>query len=108
MGRIDGGKRVSALNCRARVEIGATRSAPGTIDALVSSYVNGVAFKNLAPETQKSRRGILERFRHKHGGKRMTTLQREHVQKNDQRQSRNTIGGSEFSQSAAPTDGVRG
>jgi integrase len=71
----------SALDGGARIEIGATRSAAGTVGALVSAYLSGIGFNNLAPETQRSRRGILERFRDEHGSKRVATLQREHVQK---------------------------
>jgi integrase len=70
----------SALDGAARIEIGATRSAPGTVGALVSAYLNSIAFKNLAPETQRSRRGILERFRDEHGSKRIAMLRRDHVQ----------------------------
>jgi integrase len=39
-----------------------------------------VGFKELAPETQRSLRNILERFREGHGDKRINTLQREHIQ----------------------------
>ena len=71
----------SALEGAARIEIGATKSAAGSVGALVSAYLNSMAFKDLAAETQRSRRGILERFRDEHGNKRVATLQREHVQK---------------------------
>jgi integrase len=70
-----------ALDTGARIEIGAARSMPGTIGALVGSYLNSIAFANLADETQRSRRGILERFRDEHGGKRVAMLQRDHVQR---------------------------
>lgn len=71
----------SALEGAARIEVGATRSAAGSVGALVSAYLNSVSFQNLAVETQRSRRRILERFRDEHGGKRIAMLQREHVQK---------------------------
>jgi integrase len=71
----------AALDGAEPIEIGATRSPPGTVGALVSMYLNSLAFKNLAPETQRSRRGILERFRDEHGSKRVAMLQREHVQR---------------------------
>jgi integrase len=71
----------SAFDSGASIIIGATRSMPGTVGALVSAYLNSVAFKNLSPQTQMSRRGILERFRDEHGSKRVAMLQREHVQK---------------------------
>ena len=50
----------SALDGGARIEIGATRSVAGTVGALVSAYLSGIGFNNLAPETQRSRRGILD------------------------------------------------
>ncbi len=65
----------------ARIEIGATRSVAGSVGALVSIYFNGIGFKNLAAETQRSVRNILERFREEHGDKRVAKLQRDHVQK---------------------------
>jgi integrase len=71
----------SALAGAACIEIGATRSAAGSVGALVSAYLNSVGFIDLAAETQRSRRGILERLRDEHGNKRVTMLQREHVQK---------------------------
>ena len=71
----------TALDGAARIEIGAKRSAAGSIGALVSAYLNSVGFQNLAPETQRSVRNILERFREENGVKRVTMLQREHVQK---------------------------
>jgi hypothetical protein len=53
----------------ARVEIGAGRTKPGTIDALIVDYLKSDAFaKALAPETQRMRRNILDRFRTDHGG----------------------------------------
>jgi integrase/recombinase XerD len=61
-------------------EIGASRTKPGTIDALIVHYFKSDAFtKGLAPETQRMRRNILERFRTDHGGKRIITLERRHV-----------------------------
>ncbi len=71
----------SASEGAARIEIGATRSAGGSVGALVSAYLNSMGFKDLAAETQRSLRNILERFREEHGNKRVATLQREHVQK---------------------------
>ena len=62
-----------------RIEIGASRTKPGTINALVVSYFNSMAFQALAPETRRTRRNILERFRAEHGDKRSAMLKREHV-----------------------------
>ncbi len=71
----------AALEGAPRIAIGSTRSASGTIGALVSAYFGSLGFKNLAAETRRSVRNILERFREQHGEKRVTMLQREHVQK---------------------------
>src|SRR5690606_1279376 len=64
-----------------RIEIGANRTMPGTISALVIAYYQNVAFRNLAVGTQKMRRSILERFRAEHGDKRVALLGRSHVAK---------------------------
>jgi hypothetical protein len=53
-----------------RIEIGVSRTKPGIINALVVSYFNSMAFQSLAPETKRTRRNILERFRAEHGDKR--------------------------------------
>jgi integrase len=63
------------------VEIGAKRTLPGTINALVVDYLRSSEWAALACETQKARRRIIERFRVQHGNKRVALLQREHVLK---------------------------
>jgi hypothetical protein len=71
-----------ALDLAPRVEIGAERTMPGTIDALIVAYLKSDAFtKALAPETQRMRRNILDRFRIKHGAKRVITLERRNIVK---------------------------
>lgn len=60
-------------------QVGAARTAPGTIDAAVVSYFSSSAFASLAPETRRVRRNILERFRAEHGDKRVALLQRAHI-----------------------------
>jgi integrase len=64
-----------------RVEIGASRTKPGTVAALTVQYFNSTAFQSLASETKRTRRNILERFRAEHGDKRVALLQRVHVEK---------------------------
>src|SRR5262249_34461032 len=50
------------------------------IDALIVDYLKSEAFmKAFAPETQRMRRNILDRFRTDHGGKRVATLERRNV-----------------------------
>ena len=52
-------------------QIGAKRTRPGTVNAAVVGYYTCLAFRSLAPSTQKMRRAILERFREDHGDKRI-------------------------------------
>src|SRR5271169_1650416 len=59
-----------------RMEIGASRTVAGTVQWLVAAYVDCIPpssspFKTLAAETQRTRKNILERFREKHGDKRI-------------------------------------
>jgi integrase len=63
-----------------RIEIGAGRSKPGTVAALVAAYLGSMAFGNMAAETRRTRRNVLDRFRVEHGEKRVALLGREHVQ----------------------------
>jgi hypothetical protein len=64
-----------------RAEIGARRTAPGTINALVVTYYRSDDWNGLEQDTQKTRRRIIERFRIQHGDKRVALLQREHILK---------------------------
>jgi hypothetical protein len=54
-----------------RVEIGAGRAKPGTVNAAIVGYHNSLAFRSDGPGTQKMRRAILEQFRAAHGEKRI-------------------------------------
>jgi site-specific recombinase XerD len=66
----------------AAMEIGASRTQPGTIDALVVSYFASDAWTSgLTEDTRKTRRRIIERFRAKHGDKRVALLRQDHVGK---------------------------
>jgi integrase len=49
------------------------------VAAAVVSYFNSWSFRNLASETRRTRKNILERFREQHGDKRIALLQPEHV-----------------------------
>src|ERR1700704_6906707 len=65
----------------APVEIGASRTRAGTVNAALVSYYQSTAFtEGLAEGTQKSRRGILERFREEHGDKRIALLHKKALQ----------------------------
>jgi len=49
-------------------EIGASRTMPGSINALVVDYYRSAEWQHsLAEQTKRVRRGIIERFRIKHG-----------------------------------------
>jgi integrase len=60
-----------------QIEIGANRTKPGTVAALVVAYFRSPEFIILSPNTQATYRGIIERFRAEHGHRRVAQLQRE-------------------------------
>jgi integrase len=63
-------------------EIGASKTLPGSINALVVDYYRSAEWQHgLAEDTRKTRRRIIERFRVKHGDKRVALLRREHIEK---------------------------
>src|SRR5262245_21445989 len=62
-------------------EIGADRTLPGTIDALVVAYYRSSDWLGLKEDTRKTRRRIIERFRVQNGTKRVALLRREHIEK---------------------------
>jgi integrase len=81
---------------RRPIEIGASRTIEGTVNALVAAYLDcteksSSPFKTFAPETQRTHRNILENFRNQHGdkrifhteanGRRVMFLKREHLQR---------------------------
>jgi integrase len=67
----------------AALDIGARQTHPGTINALVAAYFSSASGKwsQLSPDTQKTRRRIIERFRAQHGDKRVALLQEVHIRK---------------------------
>jgi integrase len=63
------------------VEIGARQHQPGTVAVLVTGYLQSHSFMNLLAEgTRRRRRQILERFRAEHGDKRVSKLERRHIE----------------------------
>ena len=71
-----------AMQGAPRVEIGATRSRPGTVAAAVAGYFGSAIFATgLAESTRRTRRRILERFREQHGDKGIATLGKVHVER---------------------------
>ena len=61
------------------VEIGASRTQPGTVNALAAAYLASATFASHAPETRRTRRNIIERFRAEHGDKRIALLRCNHI-----------------------------
>jgi integrase len=59
-------------------EVGADRTLPGSVDALVVSYYR-LVFPRFKASTQTERRYIIERFRAEHGTKPVRLLKREHI-----------------------------
>jgi integrase len=60
-------------------QVGAKKTRPGTIDALVASYYQTADFAGLRPSTKTTYRGIIERFRAEHGDKRVAKMETRHV-----------------------------
>ena len=61
------------------LQIGASKTKPGTVSAAIVGYYYDQSFLALTPSTQRPLRGILERFRAEHGDKRIALLQRQHI-----------------------------
>src|SRR5262245_32210901 len=62
-------------------EIGASRTLPETINALVVAYYKSDGWQRLANDTHKARRPIIERFRNQYGALGVKTLERGHIEK---------------------------
>jgi Phage integrase family len=62
------------------VEIGESRTQPGTVNALVVAYYQTAEWTALDRETQKTRKRIIEKFRTAHGHKRVALLQGDHIE----------------------------
>ena len=61
---------------------GKSHSAPGSLSAAIAAYYTDNSFTGeLATETQKARRTILERFRNEHGNKPIARIERVHIAK---------------------------
>jgi integrase len=63
------------------VEIGASRTRLGTVDALIVNYYKSAAWLDLAKDSRNNRRYLIERFREQHGSKRVALLRRDHFEK---------------------------
>lgn len=70
----------AALEGQGKPTIGAGRTKPGTINAVVVAYYGSAAFQGLAKSTRDTYRGILENFRTENGEKAIATIQRRHIE----------------------------
>jgi integrase len=68
-----------ALDNAPRVEIAASRTRPGSINAMIIGYLGSAAFHKLAPISQQQYRRFFEGMRRDYGHLRIATLQRKHV-----------------------------
>jgi integrase len=73
--------REVAMGSPAAPEVGASRTMPGTVNALVVSYFGSNDWSRLARDTRRTRKPIIERFRVQHGDKRVALLRQEHLLK---------------------------
>src|SRR5688572_24685312 len=64
-----------------RVEIGSSRTKPGTVSALCIAYFNSPEFVALGESTKATYRNIIERFRREHGDKRVALLGKDHIKR---------------------------
>lgn len=61
------------------IQPGLSRTKPGTLSALIAAYYASPEFTGLASSTKATYRGIIERFRAKHGDKRVAAIERKHI-----------------------------
>ncbi len=59
--------------------VGASRTRPGTINALVASWYQSPAFRDLGDTTKRVYRPVVERFRAEHGHRKAAEMRRAHV-----------------------------
>ena len=64
---------------RPKREVGASRTKPGSMNDVIVAYYRSPDWKVLKPSTQKTYRGIIERFRKDHGEKAASRLQPRHI-----------------------------
>jgi integrase len=60
-------------------EIGAQRTRPGSVSALVVKFYRSAEWANLSDATKATYKGIIERFRVEHGNKPVAQLEKRHV-----------------------------
>lgn len=63
-----------------RTPVGIDRNSPGSVASWVSLYLAAATFAALAPDTRRTRKNLLERFRAKHGEKPAALLTGAHIE----------------------------
>jgi integrase len=69
----------AALDAAPSIEVGAGRTIPGTISAVVVAYYSSTDFRDLSAATQSYRRWLIEKFRADFGKYPVTMLEPKHV-----------------------------
>jgi len=62
-----------------KLQVGASRTLPGTINALAVAIYGSAEWVQLSKSTQATYRGIIERLRTEHGDRAVRALQTEHI-----------------------------
>jgi hypothetical protein len=70
----------NAVETARPVEIGESRTKPGSVAAAIAVYLTSIDFADLAPESKRGRRFLLDRFREEHGDKPIADLRAKHVE----------------------------
>lgn len=71
--------QAALAGAREPVEVGASRTVPGTVNACIVAFYKSLAFTKNKPITRQTDRNILEAFRARHGDKRIALMERRHV-----------------------------
>src|SRR5258708_769203 len=73
--------RAAEAGVATKPEIGASRTDPGTINALCVLYYKSVEWDALVPDSQRRRRNIIEAFRVKNGNKPFATIKTDDIRR---------------------------
>lgn len=71
----------AAADAAKKIEVGATRTSPGSLNAVAVAYYASSDFKRLADVTQRTYRNIIDRFRDTAGGLPVAKITAAHVRK---------------------------
>lgn len=72
--------RAAQVTAAQKPAIGIDRNSPDSIARWVGLYLDSAAFAALAPDTRRTRRNLLERFRAKYGDKRAAMLDQQGIE----------------------------